>query len=103
MTNTAGKSSSTKAAPVESTEPKATKTSTKAAEFGDTVIYHGPHGPALAFVTAGGEGSAVVLVLTDGEIPRTRSVGLYDTAQDAAEATAVGAVDRREHAAYWPA
>lgn len=73
--------------------------SRKPAQAGGFLLYRGAYGPIFALVTTGGEGEAEVLLLRDGEIPRGRTVAVYDTAEDAER----GAQEGREHVAWHPA
>lgn len=75
-------------------EPRST--SKKAPEVGGHLHYRGAYGPVFALVTAGGEGWAEVLLLRPDEIPRGRTVAVYDTAEDAER----GALEGREHVAW---
>ena len=75
-------------------EPRAT--SKKPATPGSFLHYRGSVGPVFALVIAGGEGWAEILLLRADEIPRGRTVTVYDTAEDAER----GAQEGREHVAW---
>ena len=75
------------------TETKTPEVSKKGVGVGEPVWYQGHAGPVLAVAMQDFTGEGTVLLLADGELPRARSVSLYDTAEDAAGAGL-------EHTAY---
>lgn len=88
--------------PSTSKGPKAVPTSKKTPKPGDALHLRG--GLLLVHRVVSPDPAEVAgLLLEAGEVPREFGAYVYDNAEDAAAATAEDAVDRRAHAAHWPA